>query len=484
MKDKKRLPGKLEYSKSTEDIKNINIKSEYELFIGGKWIKTDKYFKTINPSNEEFISKVAYAGEKEINIAVRSAKRAYEKFWKNTSPKEKAKYIYRIARILQEKVRDFSVIETLNSGKPIRESKSFDIPLAISHFFYYSGWTDKLQYAINTGKEIFPAGVIGQIIPSDFPFLMGALKIAPALACGNTVVIKSSEITPLSLIKFAEVIQEAGLPEGVVNIVSGDGKTGSYIVNHPDVKMISFSGSAEVGKLIMKAKAGTDKKLMLELGGKTVNIIFEDAPLDAAVEGIINSIYFNQGHIFSAGSRILVQESIKETLIKKLKFRMKYLRTGDPLDRNTDIGAISSKKRLNKIKELVKSGIKEGAGIFQTECELPGKGYWFRPTLFTKVSQSNRVANEEIPGPVLSILTFRTPSEAVEKANNILYGLSAGIWTDKGSKAFGIMNQIKAGVIWCNTINKFNPASPFGGFKESGFGREGSRQGLLEYIEY
>ena len=484
MKDKKRLPGKLEYSKSTEDIKNINIKPEYELFIGGKWIKTDKYFNTINPSSKELISKIAYAGEKEINIAVRSAKIAYEKFWKNIPPMEKAKYIYRIARILQEKARDFSVIETLNSGKPIRESKSFDIPLAISHFFYYSGWTDKLQYAINTGREISPAGVIGQIIPSDFPFLMAALKIAPALACGNTVVIKSSEITPLSLIKLAEIIQEAGLPDGVINIVSGDGKTGSYIVNHPDVKMISFSGSAEIGKLIMKAQAGTDKKLILELGGKTVNIIFEDAPLDAAVEGIINSIYFNQGHIYSAGSRILVQESIKETLIKKLKFRMKYLRMGNPLDRNTDIGAISSKKRLNKIKELVKSGIKEGAGIFQAECELPVKGFWFRPTLFTKVSQSNRVANEEIPGPVLSILTFRTPSEAVEKANNIFYGLSAGIWTDKGSKAFGIMNQIKAGVIWCNTVNKFNPASPFGGFKESGFGRESGRQGLLEYIEY
>jgi len=470
------------YSKSIEDPKHIKLKSEYDMFIGGKWVKPKKYFDTINPFNEEVIAKVAYASDEDVNKAVNAAEKAYDKVWSKTSPKDRGKYIFRIARIIQEKAREFAVIESMDGGKAIKESKTVDIPLAIAHFFYYAGWADKLDLAF-AGRKVSSIGVAGQIIPWNFPLLMAAWKIAPALACGNTVVIKSAETTPLTLYKLAEVIEEAGLPEGVVNIISGDGATGAAIVNHPKTKKIAFTGSTEVGKLIMRQTAGTDKKLTLELGGKAANIIFEDAPLDAAIEGIINGIYFNQGHVCCAGSRLLVQESIKDLVIKKLKHRMNSLRVGDPLDKNTDVGAINSKMQLNKIRELVDAGVNEGAKIFQCECELPQKGYWFRPTFFSDVAQSHRIANEEIFGPVLSILTFRTPAEAIEKANNTFYGLSAGVWTDKGSKIFKTLSRIRAGVVWSNTYNKFNPASPFGGYKESGFGREGGRHGLAAYIK-
>jgi aldehyde dehydrogenase (NAD+) len=473
---------KWNYSKSIEDNKHIDLKSQYDLFIGGKWVKSKKYFDTINPANEEVIAKVAYASNEDVNKAVNAAEKAYDKVWSKMPAKERGKYIFRIARILQEKAREFAVIETMDGGKAIKESKSVDVPLAISHFFYYAGWADKLDLAF-PGRKVSPIGVAGQIIPWNFPLLMAAWKIAPALACGNTVVIKSAETTPLTLYKLAEVIEEAGLPEGVVNIISGDGATGAAIVNHPKTKKIAFTGSTEVGKLIMRQTAGTDKKLTLELGGKAANIIFEDAPIDAAIEGIINGIYFNQGHVCCAGSRLLVQESVKDLVIKKLKHRLQTLKVGDPLDKNTDVGAINSRMQLNKIKELVQIGIDEGATFYQSQCELPSRGYWFRPTFFSDVAQSHRISNEEIFGPVLSILTFRTPAEAIEKANNTFYGLSAGVWTDKGSKIFKTLSKIRAGVVWSNTYNKFNPASPFGGYKESGFGREGGRHGLAAYLK-
>lgn len=469
------------YSKSIEDPKHIKLKPQYDLFIGGKWLKTKKYFETVNPSNEELIAKVAYATAEDVNKAVTAADKAYTNVWSKISAKDRGKYIFRIARILQEKAREFAVIESMDGGKPVKESKSVDVPLALAHFFYYAGWADKLDYAF-PNRKVSPIGVAGQIIPWNFPLLMAAWKIAPALSCGNTVVIKSAETTPLTLYKLAEVIEEAELPEGVVNIISGDGATGAAIVGHPKTKKIAFTGSTEVGKLIMRQTAGTDKKLTLELGGKAANIIFEDAPLDAAVEGIINGIYFNQGHVCCAGSRLLVQESVKDLVIKKLKHRMNTLRVGDPLDKNTDVGAINSKMQLDRINELVNSGISEGATMFQTECTLPQRGYWFKPTFFSDVAQSNRIANEEIFGPVLSILTFRTPAEAIEKANNTFYGLSAGVWTDKGSKIFKTLSKLRAGVVWSNTFNKFNPASPFGGYKESGFGREGGKHGLEAYV--
>lgn len=469
------------YSKSIEDPKHIKLKPEYDLFIGGKWVKTKKYFESINPSNEEVISKVSYASSDDVNKAVSAAEKAF-KTWSKISGKDRSKYIFRIARILQEKAREFSVIESMDGGKPVRESKAVDIPVSIAHFFYYAGWADKLDFAFPK-RKVSPIGVAGQIIPWNFPLLMAAWKIAPALACGNTVVIKSAETTPLTLYKLAEVIEEAELPPGVVNIISGDGATGAAIVRHPLTKKIAFTGSTEVGKIIMKQIAGTDKKVTLELGGKAANIIFEDAPIDAAVEGIINGIYFNQGHVCCAGSRLLVQESVKDLVIKKLKHRMSTLRVGDPLDKNTDVGAINSKMQLEKIRELVEAGVNEGATMYQCECTLPSKGYWFRPTFFSEVSQSHRIASEEIFGPVLSILTFRTPQEAVEKANNTFYGLSAGVWTDKGSKIFKTLSKIRAGVVWSNTYNKFNPASPFGGYKESGFGREGGRHGLEAYVK-
>ncbi|OGQ04975.1 MAG: betaine-aldehyde dehydrogenase [Deltaproteobacteria bacterium RIFCSPLOWO2_12_FULL_44_12] len=475
---------KWDYAPAPESTEHIKIQSRYELFIGGKFVspKSGNYFKSINPATEEILTEVAEANEADVNLAVKAARTAYEKYWSKLPGSERAKYIFRIARQLQEKAREFAIIETMDGGKPIKESRDVDIPLAVAHFFYYAGWADKLDYAF-PGRKTRPLGVAGQVIPWNFPLLMAAWKIAPALACGNTVVLKPAETTPLTALHLAQIIQEADLPPGVVNIVTGFGKTGAAIVNHPDVDKVAFTGSTEVGKIIQRAVAGTKKKLTLELGGKAANIVFDDAPIDQAIEGIINGIYFNQGHVCCAGSRLLVQESILDLVVRKLKDRIQTLRVGDPLDKNTDIGAINSSDQLKKIKELVQIGIDEGCKIHQSTCKLPERGFWFPPTFFTGVAQSNRIAQEEIFGPVLSILTFRTPEEAVEKANNTAYGLSAGVWTDKGSKIFKISSQLKAGVIWANTFNKFDPSSPFGGYKESGFGREGGLQGLMPYVQ-
>jgi aldehyde dehydrogenase (NAD+) len=460
------------------------IAERYELFINGKFEKpsTKKYFATVNPATEETLSMVADAGVADVNRAVTAARQSYEKVWKKMPAKERAKYIFRIARIIQERARELAVIETLDGGKPIRESRDFDVPTAANHFFYYAGWADKLEYAF-PNRHPQSLGVAGQIIPWNFPLLMAAWKIAPALACGNTVVLKPAETTPLTALKLAEIIQEADLPPGVVNIITGAGATGAAIVNHPDINKIAFTGSTEVGKIIQRAVAGTSKKLTLELGGKAANIIFDDAPLDQAVEGVINGIFFNQGHVCCAGSRLLVQESVYKQVLQKLKDRMETLIVGDPMDKNTDIGAINSKQQLEVINKYLKLGQQEGAELFQTSCNLPRKGYFCRPTIFTNVAQSNRIAQEEIFGPVLAIQTFRTVDEAIEKANNTPFGLSAGVWTDKGSKIFNMTSKLRAGVIWANTYNKFDPTSPFGGYKESGFGREGGLQGLEAYVK-
>lgn len=468
-----------------ESTSHFKLKEKYDLFINGEFVapKSGKYFDTINPANEKVLAKVAEANEEDVDLAVKAARKAYETVWSKLSGKERGKYIYRIARILQERAREFAVIETLNGGKAIRESRDIDIPLAAAHFFYYAGWADKIEYAFPNRKPK-SLGVAGQIIPWNFPLLMAAWKIAPALAAGNTVVIKSSETTPLTLYLLAELIQEAGLPAGVVNIISGAGSTGSHIVNHPDVNKIAFTGSTAVGKIIMKAIAGTSKKSTMELGGKAANIIFEDAALDQAVEGIVNGIFFNQGHVCCAGSRLYVQEPVYEIVVQKLKDRMNSLHVGDPLDKNTDIGAINSKKQLETINKYLKIGVEEGAEMYQPKCDLPSTGYWCRPTLFTEVSQANRISQEEIFGPVLAIQTFRTVDEVIEKANNTPYGLSAGVWTDKGSKIFNMTSQMRAGVVWANTFNKFDPASPFGGYKESGFGREGGIHGLEPYLKF
>ena len=468
-----------------ESTATIKLKESYDLFINGKFVKpkSGKYFDTINPANEKVLAKVAEANEEDIDLAVKSARKAYNSTWSKLSGKERGKYLYRIARIIQERSREFAVVETLNGGKAIRESRDVDVPLAAAHFFYYAGWADKLEYAF-PNRKTKPLGVAGQIIPWNFPLLMAAWKIAPALAAGNTVVIKSSETTPLTLYLLAEVIQEAELPAGVVNIVSGAGQTGSHIVNHPDVDKIAFTGSTAVGKIIMKAIAGTNKKSSMELGGKAANIIFEDAALDQAVEGIINGIFFNQGHVCCAGSRLYVQESVFSKVVQKLKDRMQALTIGDPIDKNTDIGAINSKKQLTTIQKYIEIGLQEGAEMYQPVCSVPDKGFWCKPTLFTNVSQSNRIAQEEIFGPVLAIQTFRTIDEVIDKANNSPYGLSAGVWTDKGSKIFNMTSQLRAGVVWANTFNKFDPASPFGGYKESGFGREGGVHGLNEYLKF
>ena len=468
-----------------ESTATIKLKETYDLFINGKFVKpkSGKYFDTINPANEKVLAKVAEANEEDVDLAVKSARKAYNSTWSKLSGKERGKYLYRIARIIQERSREFAVVETLNGGKAIRESRDVDVPLAAAHFFYYAGWADKLEYAF-PNRKTKPLGVAGQIIPWNFPLLMAAWKIAPALAAGNTVVIKSSETTPLTLYLLAEVIQEAELPAGVVNIVSGAGQTGSFIVNHPDVDKIAFTGSTAVGKIIMKAIAGTNKKSSMELGGKAANIIFEDAALDQAVEGIINGIFFNQGHVCCAGSRLYVQESVYSKVVQKLKDRMQALTIGDPIDKNTDIGAINSKKQLTTIQKYIEIGLQEGAEMYQPVCSVPDKGFWCKPTLFTKVSQSNRIAQEEIFGPVLAIQTFRTIDEVIDKANNSPYGLSAGVWTDKGSKIFNMTSQLRAGVVWANTFNKFDPASPFGGYKESGFGREGGIHGLNEYLKF
>ena len=470
-------------SPAPESTGHINLKEQYDLFIGGKWVKpaSKKYFDTINPATEKVLAKVAEANEKDVNRAVLAARKAYNEVWSKLSAGERGKYIYRIARLIQERAREFSVIESMDGGKVIRESRDVDVPLAAAHFFYYAGWADKLKYAF-PNRNPQPLGVAGQIIPWNFPLLMAAWKIAPALATGNTVVIKSAETTPLTLYKLAEVIESAGLPPGVVNIVSGAGETGAAIVNHPDVNKIAFTGSTGVGKIIQRAVVGTNKKTTLELGGKAANIVFEDAPLDQAVEGIINGIYFNQGHVCCAGSRLFIQESVKDTVLRKLRDRMESLIVGDPMDKNTDIGAINSKEQLGIIKKYIEVGKKEGATMYQNSCDLPKKGYWCRPTLFTNVSQSSRIVQEEIFGPVLVVQTFRTIDEVIAKANNSPYGLSAGVWTDKGSKIFNLTSQMKAGIVWANSYNKFDPTSPFGGYKESGFGREGGLHGLKPYL--
>tara|TARA_B100001971_G_scaffold114523_1_gene105432 strand:+ start:820 stop:2289 length:1470 start_codon:yes stop_codon:yes gene_type:complete len=472
------------YSPSPESTDHIHIADKNDLFINGEFIPSEKgnYFETINPANEEKLAEVAEADKVDVDKAVKAARKAYDNVWSKMDSAERGKYIYRIARLIQEQAREFAVIESLDGGKPIRESRDVDIPLAVAHFFYYAGWADKLEYAF-PGKQAKPIGVAGQIIPWNFPLLMAAWKLAPALATGNTVVLKPAETTPLTALKLAELIQEAELPSGVVNIINGAGKTGRALVEHPDIDKIAFTGSTEVGKMIMKAMAGTGKKYTLELGGKAANIIFEDAAIDQAVEGIINGIFFNQGHVCCAGSRLFVQESIADTIISKLKDRMETLIVGDPLDKNTDIGAINSKMQLDKIKMYVEIGQNEGGTIHQSSCTLPKKGYWHAPTLFTDLSQSHRIVQEEIFGPVLAIQTFRTVDEVITKANNTPYGLSGGVWTDKGSKLFKVTREIRAGVIWANTFNKFDPGSPFGGYKESGMGREGGVEGLHSYVE-
>ena len=472
-----------QYDPAPESASAARIDPQYELFIDGKWQKpqSGKYFDTINPANEQVLSRVAEADEKDVDKAVRAARNAYEKVWKKTTPAERGKYIFRIARILQEKARELAIIETLDGGKPIRESRDFDVPTAAQHFFYYAGWADKLPYAF-PNKKVEPLGVAGQIIPWNFPLLMAAWKIAPALATGNTVVLKPAETTSLTALKLAEILQEADLPPGVVNIITGAGKTGAALVNHSDVNKIAFTGSTEVGKLIQRSIAGTNKRSTLELGGKAANIVFEDAPIDQAVEGVINGIFFNQGHVCCAGSRLYVQESIAKEFVRKLKDRIATLIVGDPMDKNTDIGAINSKSQLETILKYIQIGKKEGSDIYQPACRLPKKGFWCPPTLFTDVAQSNRIVQEEIFGPVLAILTFRTDDEVIEKANNTPFGLSAGVWTDKGSRIFNMTRRLRAGVIWANTFNKFDAASPFGGYKESGFGREGGLHGLLPYL--
>jgi len=472
-----------DYASAPESKAIANIASNYGLFIGGKFVepKQGKSFNTFNPATEELLSKIGYADKTDIDAAVKSARLAYTRVWSKMPAKERGKYLYRIARIMQERAREFAVVETLDNGKPIRESRDSDIPLAAAHFFYHAGWADKLEYA-GFGNKPKPLGVVGQIIPWNFPLLMLAWKIAPALAAGNTVVLKPAETTPLTALLFAQVCQQAGVPEGVVNIVTGDGVTGAALVNHPDVNKIAFTGSTDVGKAIARSISATKKTATLELGGKAANLVFEDAAIDEAVEGIVNGIFFNQGHVCCAGSRLIVQENVADEILEKLKKRMSLIRVGDPMDKNTDLGAINSKEQLNKIHEISNSGDAEGANRWSPEVKLPTKGYWYPPTIFTGVSQSHRIAREEIFGPVLSVLTFRTPSEAIEKANNSMYGLSAGIWSDKGSKILWAARQLKAGVIWSNTFNKFDPASPFGGYKESGWGREGGRHGLAGYL--
>jgi aldehyde dehydrogenase (NAD+) len=474
-----------EYAPAPEARDIVELRPRYGLFIGGEEVepRTGEWFSSISPSSEEELFEVAQAGEEDVELAVGAARSAFEDGWSEISPSERAKYLFRIARILQERSREFAVAESLDGGKPIRESRDVDLPLAAAHFFYYAGWADKLEYAFPQ-RTPRPLGVAAQIIPWNFPLLMLAWKIAPALACGNTVVLKPAETTPLTAMLFTDVCRQAELPPGVVNIVTGDGATGAYLVKNEGIDKLAFTGSTEVGKLIQRELAGRGVKLTLELGGKAANIVFDDAALDQAVEGIVNGIYFNQGHVCCAGSRLLVQESIYEPLIEKLKRRLSTLRVGDPLDKNTDVGAINSKAQLDRIRELVATGEAEGAEIFQPACTLPERGYWFVPTLFTNVAQSYRIAQEEIFGPVLSVLTFRTPEEAVEKANNTPYGLSAGIWTEKGSRILWMVERMRAGVVWANTFNRFDPASPFGGYKESGFGREGGRHGLEPYLTF
>lgn len=473
----------LDYAPAPESSKDAEIKQRYHHFINGTFTEPVKqrYFKSINPATEEVLSEFAEGTSEDVDAAVKAARKAYDKVWSKLSGKERGKYIFRIARMIQERSKELAIVESMDGGKPIRESRDVDVPLAAAYFFYYAGWADKLKYAF-PGKTPESIGVCGQIIPWNFPLLMLSWKIAPALAAGNTVVLKPAETTPLTAMKFAEICRDAGLPDGVVNIVTGAGQTGAAIVDHPDVNKIAFTGSTEVGKIIQKSLAGTTKKYTLELGGKGPNIVYEDAPLDQAVEGVINAIFFNQGHVCCAGSRLLVQEGIADKFMEKLKARMESLIVGDPLDKNTDIGAINSKMQFEKIEKYIQIGKNEGAEFYQTKCDLPKNGYFCRPTLFTGVSQSNRVVQEEIFGPVLTIQTFRTPQEAIEKANNTPFGLASGVWTDKGSKIFETGKAVRSGVMWSNTYNKFDPTSPFGGYKESGIGREGGLHGLYPYV--
>jgi aldehyde dehydrogenase (NAD+) len=472
-----------DYAPAPEASNYIKLRSRYQLFINGKFVapRSGKYFDSINPATEDTLAEIAEADSRDVDLAVKSARHTFDKTWRKISGRERGKYLYRIARLIQEKSRELAVLESMDGGKTIRESRDIDLPLVAAHFFYYAGWADKLEFAF-PGRSVRPLGVAGQIIPWNFPLLMAAWKLAPALACGNTCILKPAETTSITAMHLAEILQAAELPDGVVNIVTGAGETGQAIVNHPKIDKIAFTGSTSVGKLLVKTVAGTKKKLTLELGGKAANIIFEDAPIDQAVEGIISGIYFNQGHVCCAGSRLFVQEGIFPTVIRKLRDRISTLRVGNPLDKNTDIGAINSRMQLDKICELVDSGLQEGAELVQPKLRLPEKGYWYPPSFFTGVTASHRIAQEEIFGPVLSVMTFRTPEEAIERANNTPYGLSAGVWTDKGSKIFQIVNKLRAGVVWANTYNKFDPTSPFGGYKESGFGREGGLHGLLPYL--
>ncbi len=472
------------YAESKESSSIVTIPAEQGLYIGGEFVpaRSEATYPSVNPATEGHLGAVAEGGAEDADLAVRAARSAYETTWRDMPGKERGKYLYRIARLLQERSREFAVLETMDGGKPIKESRDFDLPTSAAHFFYYAGWADKLGYAF-PGVDPRPLGVAGQVVPWNFPMLMLSWKVAPALATGNTVVLKPSTTTPLTALEFARLTREAGLPDGVFNVLTGHGDAGAALVAHPDVNKVAFTGSTEVGRIIQRAIAGTDKKATLELGGKAAHIIMDDAPIDQAVEGIVNGIFFNQGHVCCAGSRLLVQESIAEVVVERLKRRLDTLRVGDPLDKNTDLGAINSADQLDKIKELVGEGTAEGAEINQPACRLPEKGWWFPPTLFTEVSQSHRIAQEEIFGPVLSIMTFRTPDEAIEKANNTPYGLSAGVWTSKGSRILWMADRLKAGVVWSNTYNQFDPTSPFGGYKESGFGREGGRHGLLPYMQ-
>jgi aldehyde dehydrogenase (NAD+) len=472
-----------EYAPAPESRSVVDIRSSYGLFINGQFVdaKDGELFKTVNPATEEVLAEVVAAGQPDVDRAVAAARAAYENVWRDMPGRDRAKYLYRIARIIQERARELAVLESIDNGKPIRESRDVDVPLVAAHFFYYAGWADKLPYA-GLGPDPKPMGVAAQVIPWNFPLLMLAWKIAPALAAGNTVVLKPAETTPLTALVFAEICQQADLPPGVVNIITGAGDTGRMLVEHPGIDKVAFTGSTEVGRAIAQSLAGTRKRLTLELGGKAANIVFDDAPVDQAVEGIVNGIFFNQGHVCCAGSRLLLQESVADEVLDSLKRRMARLRVGDPLDKNTDIGAINSAAQLAKIRELSEIGAAEGAERWSPPCQLPDRGFWFAPTIFTGVSQAHRIAREEIFGPVLSVLTFRTPAEAVEKANNTPYGLSAGIWTEKGSRILAIADKLRAGVVWANTFNKFDPTSPFGGYKESGYGREGGRHGLEAYL--
>ncbi len=474
-----------DYAPAPESVRP-QIREDYGLFIDGRWTPPESglMFETVNPATETVLARVAQANAADVDRAVRAARKAYDKYWRKLKSTDRAKYIYRIARAITERSRELAVLETMDGGKPIKESRDFDIPTAAAHFFYNAGWADKLEWVMRAGREPQSLGVCGQIVPWNFPLLMAAWKIAPALACGNTVVLKPAETTPLTALALAQIIEEADLPPGVVNVITGDGTTGAALVEHPDVDKIAFTGSTDVGKIIARRLAGSDKRLTLELGGKAAHIVFADAPMDQAIEGVVNGIYFNQGHVCCAGSRLLVEERVHDEVVVRLTERLQTLRLGDPLDKNTDIGAINSRAQLEKIEELVRSGVEQGATLVQQQCDLPSRGFFFPASFFSNVHPSHRIAREEIFGPVLSILTFRTPDEAVEKANNTPYGLSAGVWTEKGSKNMWVAQQLRAGVVWCNTFNQFDPSSPFGGYRESGFGREGGVHGLFEYLAH